>query len=325
MTGTMKLTRLRGVTDVRQQLARDAREGLTASPKRLPSKYFYDARGSELFERITELEEYYPTRTETAILEAHADDLVARLRPHELVEVGAGVSTKTKLLLSALGHHGGERFAPIDVSEDALQWAGERLAEDFPWLRFEGVVGDFESHLLKIPREGRRLVCFLGSTIGNLEETERVEFLRTIRAMLQDEDRFLLGVDLVKAVPRLEAAYNDREGVTAAFNLNVLNVLNEELEADFPLDPFRHEAVWVREHERIEMRLVAERALSARVGRLDLQVDFAAEEWMRTEISCKFRRERVENELGRADLALERWVTDPAGDFGLALACPRPR
>jgi L-histidine N-alpha-methyltransferase len=319
---TVEILSLGGAEAFARQLAEDARAGLTRSPKRLPPKYFYDARGSDLFEEITRLPEYYLTRVETAILERVADELVALARPREIVEIGAGSSRKTQLLLDALGKHGGKRFVPIDVSPDALGAAGERLVARYPWLEVLGVVGDFERDLGAVPRSGARLVCFLGSTIGNLAAEERVPFLRSVRAMLERQDRFLLGVDLVKDRARLHAAYNDTRGVTAEFNLNVLRVLNRELDGDLDPAGFAHRAFYDPRLERIEMRLVALRRIEARLARLDLELLFDPGEELHTEISCKFRRDVVARCFEGAGLVLERWLTDEPGDFALALGRP---
>lgn len=305
--------------DGRERLRQDVREGLLRCPKQLPPKYFYDARGSLLFEAITRTDEYYPTRTETAILERSAGELLAAVRPVELVEIGSGSSRKTQLLLEALHALGGDRYVPLDVSVDALEDAVERLSALYPWLEIHGLVGDFDHGLPELPDRGRRLVCFLGSTIGNLEGEERLDFLRSVRRLLQSDDAFLLGLDLIKDAALLEAAYDDAEGVTAAFNKNVLRVLDRELEADFDEDDFRHVAVWNAERSRMEMHLEALRALRVHIGAMDLTVPFAAGERMRTEISCKFERAGVERELAAAGLALERWLTDPDGLFALAL------
>jgi L-histidine N-alpha-methyltransferase len=302
-----------------RRLGEDARAGLTRAPKSLPPKYFYDARGSRLFEEITRLPEYYLTRAETSILERVAEELVALAKPREIVEIGAGASQKTQLLLEALHASGGRRYVPVDVSPDALRSAGERLSARFPWLEFTGVVGDFERHLRAVPRSGPRFVCFLGSTIGNLEPEERVPFLRTVHAMLEGQDRFLLGVDLVKAPERLHAAYNDRRGITAEFNKNVLRVLDRELDGDLEPEAFAHRAFYDARAERIEMRLVALERVEARLARLDLALRFEPGEELHTEISCKFRRESVADAFRGAGLVLERWITDEPGDFALAL------
>ncbi len=322
VTGTVQIVALRPEGEIRAELARDARRGLTESPKTLSPKYFYDARGSRLFDRITELPEYYLTRAETSILERHAEEIVTSARPAEIVEIGGGFSRKTELLLRGLEALGGGRLVSLDVSAEALAGAADRLAGTFPDLDFLGVVGDFDHDLDRIPRCGRRLAIFLGSTIGNLDHEQRVPFLRRVRAMLSTDDHFLLGVDLVKPVERLEAAYDDAQGVTAEFNRNVLSVLNRELDGDLPVEAFTHRAVYDREYERIEMVLVAQRAVRARLEAIGIDVVFEPGEELRTEISCKFRRARVERELVEAGLRPERWMTDEAGDFALVTARP---
>jgi len=318
----LELLTLRTPADFARALAADARAGLTRRPKSLPPKYFYDARGSELFEAITRLPEYYLTRAETSILERCADELVGLARPRELVEIGAGYSRKTQLLLTALGRHGGKRFVPIDVSPAALSAAGARLAASHPWLEIVGVVGDFEHDLARIPRSGPRLVCFLGSTFGNFAAEERVPFLRAVRAMLEGQDRFLLGVDLEKTPARLHAAYNDARGVTADFNKNVIAVLARELSGEIDPEAFAHRAFYDPVRARIEMRLVALQRIEAHLARLDLALEFDPGEELHTEISCKFRREVVAECFRGAGLVLERWLTDEPGDFALALGRP---
>jgi L-histidine Nalpha-methyltransferase len=316
-------------------LRADALAGLTATPKSLPPKWFYDAQGSALFEKITELPEYYPTRAERSILRAAAAEIAALSRARVLVELGSGSSEKTRLLLSALRAEGSlEAYVPVDVSESALVGAEETLAVEYPGLAVHAVVSDFEQYLgieqLPSAHEasgadtaaGPRLVAFLGSTIGNMVPAERAAFLRRVRASLRPGDSFLLGTDLVKDVGVLVAAYDDSAGVTAAFNKNVLAVLNAELGADFDLDAFEHVAVWDPANEWIEMRLRSTAEQRARVRDLDLDVRFAAGEEMRTEVSAKFRRAGVEAELAAAGLAMRAWWTDPAGQFGLSLSVP---
>jgi L-histidine N-alpha-methyltransferase len=306
---------------VHDELVDDALAGLTGRPKSLPPKYFYDARGSELFERITRLPEYYATRAETAILEADADDLVAAVRPEELVELGSGSSRKTRLLLEAMHAQGaGNRYVPLDVSEAAVRSAAAVLAADYPWLRVDGLVGDFLRDLPAIPRHGTRLLAFLGSTIGNLDPAARRVFLKQVAAALAGDDRLLLGVDLVKDVAALEAAYDDAAGVTAAFNRNVLAVLNRELGGDLPVDAFAHVARWDPERSCVDLYLRATRPVTARLAEPGLEVTFAAGEELHTEMSCKFTRAGVEEELDEAGLTLERWLTDQAGRFALVLA-----
>ena len=311
-------------------LRADALAGLTATPKSLPPKWFYDAQGSALFEKITELPEYYPTRAERSILRAVAPQIAALTGAASLVELGSGSSDKTRLLLSALRDAGTLRqYVPVDVSESALTLAGDALATEYPGLAVHAVVADFEQYLGVPPAaadatddDGPRLLAFLGSTIGNMVPAEREVFLRRIRARLRPGDAFLLGTDLVKDPALLVAAYDDAAGVTAAFNKNVLAVLNAELSADFDLDAFEHVALWDAGREWIEMRLRATSAQSVRVGDLGLAVEFAAGEEMRTEVSAKFRKDGARAELAAAGLAVRSWWTDEAGQFGLSLSVP---
>jgi L-histidine N-alpha-methyltransferase len=312
-------------------LRADVLAGLTATPKSLPPKWFYDAQGSALFEKITELPEYYPTRAERAILRAVAPEIAALSGAAVLVELGSGSSEKTRLLLSALRDAGTLReYVPVDVSESALAAAGDALAAEYPGLAVHAVVADFENYLGVPPTAaengaaggGPRLVAFLGSTIGNMVPAERAVFLRRVRDQLRPGDAFLLGTDLVKDPAVLVAAYDDSAGVTAAFNKNVLAVLNAELGADFDLDAFDHVAVWNAEREWIEMRLRAVSAQTVRVAGLGLTVRFAAGEEMRTEVSAKFREAGVRTELAAAGLAVRSWWTDEGGQFGLSLAVP---
>ncbi|GAA4108685.1 L-histidine N(alpha)-methyltransferase [Nocardioides fonticola] len=308
-------------SSLRDALLTDARAGLTASPKALPPKYFYDARGSELFEEITRLPEYYPTRAERGLLRAHAAEIVAAAGAEALVELGSGSSEKTGLLLDALAAAGSAgAYVPVDVSPAALRGAVAELAASRPALRVEPVVADFEDpdHLRALPRPGRRLVAFLGGTIGNLVPAERRRFLGRIADMLDPGESMLLGVDLVKDADRLVAAYDDAAGVTAAFNRNVLRVLDRELGADFDPDDFEHVALWDPEQEWIEMRLRARTARAVRVADLGLTVLFEQGEEMRTEISAKFRRAGIEAELDAVGLTPAGWWTD--GDFALVLA-----
>jgi L-histidine N-alpha-methyltransferase len=302
-------------------LRRDVREGLTASPKTLPPKWFYDATGSDLFDQITRLPEYYPTRAEAAILRAHAADIAASSGADTLVELGSGTSEKTRILLDAMDQAGAlRRFIPFDVDATILESAGAAIGAEYPGVEIDAVCGDFEEHLGKIPLVGRRLVVFLGSTIGNLTTGPRGEFLAALADTLQPGDTLLLGTDLVKDVDRLVSAYDDAAGVTAAFNKNVLAVVNRELDADFDVAAFDHVARWNPEELRIEMRLRASSAQRVRIAALDLTVDFAAGEEMLTEVSCKFRPEVVAEELAAAGLRRIDWWTDDAGDFGLSLA-----
>jgi dimethylhistidine N-methyltransferase/ergothioneine biosynthesis protein EgtC len=308
-------------------LRADVLAGLTSTPKSLPPKWFYDAEGSALFEKITELPEYYPTRAERSILVAVAPQIAARSAATVLVELGSGSSEKTRLLLDALRDAGTLRaYVPVDVSESALMLAGDALSLEYPGLAVHAVLSDFEEQL-GLPsgadaEDGPRLVAFLGSTIGNMVPTERAAFLRRVRSRLRPGDTFLLGTDLVKDPAVLVAAYDDAAGVTAAFNKNVLAVLNAELGADFDLDAFEHVARWDAANEWIEMRLRSVPEQQALVRGLDLAVRFAAGEEMRTEVSAKFRRAGVEAELAAAGLALRSWWTDAGGQFGLSLSAP---
>lgn len=307
--------------DAGAALAADARGGLTGTPKHLPPKWFYDQRGSELFDEITHLTEYYPTRTERSILETHAHDIVAAAGADALVELGSGTSAKTRILLDAFDRAGRlGTFAPFDVSETTLREAAAAVVTEYPGIRVHAVVGDFERHLDRLPEVGTRMVAFLGGTIGNFGPTPRAEFLRALAAALHPGETLLLGTDLVKDPARLVRAYDDEAGVTAAFNKNVLLVLNRELGADFDPEDFDHVARWNAEDEWMEMHLRARRDIGVRIPALDLEVTFARGEEMRTEISAKFRRPRVEAELAAAGLVLEHWWTDPAEDFALALA-----
>ncbi len=305
------------------QMAVDVREGLGRTPRSLPPKYFYDARGSELFDAITRLPEYYPTRTERAILVDVVGEIVEVTGARTLIELGSGTSEKTRLLLDSLRDAGTlERFVPFDVDPAVLAEASASVAAEFPGLEVSPVVGDFEQHLPTLPGGPQRLLAFLGSTLGNLDPDQRRAFLHDVRSTLGAGDFFLLGTDLVKAPQRLVAAYDDAQGVTASFNKNVLAVLNRELGADFAADGFEHVAVWDAAEERIEMRLRSTREQLVRIERLDLVARFAEGEEMRTEISSKFRREGVEAELAAAGLRVTRWWTDPAGDFALSLSEP---
>ncbi len=308
--------------DLAKTLRQDVREGLAGTPKTLPPKWFYDERGSALFEEITRLDEYYPTRREREILTARASEIAALTGARTLLELGAGSGEKTRLLLGAL--KGTLRsYVPVDVSGDFLEEAAAAIAADFPDLAVRTVVADYEQHLHLLPGGERRLIAFLGGTIGNMPPAARVGFLGGLRATMGEGDFLLLGADLVKDPGRLVRAYDDAAGVTAEFNRNVLHVINRELDADFDVTAFEHVAVWDEAEEWIEMRLRSTRAQDVRVGGLDLEVSFAEGEEMRTEISAKFRRERMEAELGASGLELAEFWTDAVGDFSLTLARPR--
>jgi L-histidine N-alpha-methyltransferase len=303
-----------------ESLRRDALRGLTSQPRSLPPKWFYDKQGSMLFEEITQLPEYYPTRAEREILEQHAGEIAQAAECDTLVELGSGSSIKTRLLIDAMG--GDEPLASyvaLDVSEAALREAGDRLVRDHPQLRVHALLADFEHQLALLPREGRRLVAFLGGTIGNFEPAPRAALLTALRHELEPGEGFLLGADLVKSPAVLVPAYDDAAGVTAAFNRNVLSVLNAGLGADFDPDAFDHVAVWDDAAEWIEMRLRSTRQQTVRVAALDLDVTFAAGEEMRTEISAKFRREGLERELTAAGFEANGWWTDGGGRFSVSL------
>jgi L-histidine N-alpha-methyltransferase len=312
-------------TDAHVALRTDVLLGLTARPKALPPKYFYDARGSALFEEITALPEYFPTRTEAALLAAHVDEIAALSGAGTLVELGSGSSAKTRLLLDAFLRAGSlRRYVPQDVSEAALRGALDALAERYPALTLHGVVGDFTRHLDRLPSgdgEGdRRLTAFLGGTIGNLVPAERAVFLQRLRSASAPGEQLLLGAALVTDPEVLVAAYDDSAGVTAEFNRNVLRVLNRELHADLDVDAFTHVALWDAEHEWIEMRLRADRAMTATVRDLGLVVDFAAGEELHTEISAKFRPAGLAAELAAAGYTVRRTWVDPLERFALTLA-----
>ncbi|WP_432174000.1 L-histidine N(alpha)-methyltransferase [Streptomyces sp. Tue6028] len=298
-------------------LRADVLHGLTGTPKTLPPKWFYDAHGSELFEKITELPEYYPTRAEREILLARSGEIARASGARTLVELGSGSSEKTRHLLDALpGLH---TYVPVDVSESALTQAGQALAAERPGLGVHALIADFTGSLTLPDTPGPRLVAFLGGTIGNLTPAERAAFLASVRALLSPGDALLLGTDLVKDESVLVAAYDDAAGVTAAFNKNVLSVVNRELEADFDPDAFDHVALWDSEQEWIEMRLRSRAAQTVKIPALDLAVHFARGEELRTEVSAKFREDGVRAELASAGFALTHWWTDAEGRFALSL------
>ncbi len=305
-------------------LRADALAGLTSVPKSLPPKWFYDERGSELFDKITRLDEYYPTRAERAILTAAAGDIAAASGAATLVELGAGFADKTRLLLDALREAGTlRRYVPVDVSESALIAGASRIVEGYPGVDVHAVVSDFEQHLGLPEGDGPRLVAFLGGTIGNLVPVQRAGFLAAVAARMSPDDSLLLGTDLVKDPAVLVAAYDDAPGVTAEFNKNILHVLNNELGADFDLDNFDHVAVWDPEAEWIEMRLRSAVEQDVRLPAIGLTASFAEGEQMRTEVSAKFRRDGVAAELAAAGLQLRSWRTDAQGRFALSLSVPR--
>lgn len=305
-----------------EAMARDVRSGLASSPKRLSPVWFYDERGSLLFDEITRLPEYYLTRAEHEILEARSDEIACRTEATTLVELGSGTSTKTRLLLDALARTGRlERFVPLDVSREILEAAASRISAAYD-VDVHAVVGDFQHHLGLLPDDGRRLVAFLGSTIGNLDRPARRRLLADLDAAMGHDEWLLLGTDLVKDVERLVAAYDDAAGVTAAFNRNVLRVLNRELGADFDPEGFDHVARWNEADSCIEMWLRARRPMRARLPALDLEVEFADGEELLTETSAKFSPERLAAELHEDGFVITDTWTDRAGDFQLSLAHP---
>jgi L-histidine Nalpha-methyltransferase len=310
--------------DAERSLRRDARLGLTSTPKWLQPKWFYDDRGSDLFEQITRLAEYYPTRTESSILSAHAGDIARRTGAHTLVELGSGSSEKTRLLLEALREEGTLRqYVPVDVSESALRDAVVAIHDDYPMLAIHGVVADFTQHLDRVPGRTPRMIAFLGGTIGNFLPDERAVFLGDLRDTLVTGEWLLLGTDLVKSPDVLVPAYDDAAGVTADFNRNVLAVLNRELGADFDLANYEHVAIWDGQNEWIEMRLRATAAAEVTLSELALDISLQTGEEIRTEISAKFRPEGIEGELAKAGFDLDVWLTDPQGRFALSLARAR--
>jgi L-histidine N-alpha-methyltransferase len=307
--------------DHRAEMAEDVRRGLGSSPRTLPPKYFYDARGSRLFEEITELPEYYLTDAERSILDAEAESLVRDSGAEALVEYGSGSAGKTRVLLDALHAAGRLRgYAPIDVSAEPVRSTAAELAGRYPGVRIVGVIADFEQPI-DLPFGDRpRMVLFLGSTIGNFPHDRAVAFLRRVAGEMSAADTLLVGFDLVKDPGVLEAAYDDPRGVTAAFNLNVLRVLNRELGADFDLDAFRHDAFWNADERRIEMHLRSTRRQTVRIAALETEIELAEGESIRTELSHKYTRDSAREMLEAAGLSLDRWDTDPGGRFALGLA-----
>jgi L-histidine N-alpha-methyltransferase len=305
------------------RMADDIRQGLTGRPRQLPPKYFYDETGSVLFERITELPEYYLTRAEDAILRQVAAGLVRRLCPSDIVELGPGSCSKVRWLLDALADGDGVRYLAMDVGREGLAQSVGALADAYPHLHCHAVVADFQRHLGCLPPPiGRRLVLFLGSTIGNFDPPARRVLLAQVRQLLGSDGRFLLGVDLVKDRRVLEAAYNDAAGVTREFNRNLLRVVNRAVDGDFDPETWRHHSFYDPEASRIEMHLLATTAQRVHLRALRLVLDFDAGDGIWTESSYKFTRESVVVMLGEAGLVLDEWHTDPEGRFGLAIARP---
>jgi L-histidine N-alpha-methyltransferase len=304
----------------RQQMVRDVRDGLSATPKQLSPKYFYDERGSELFEEITQLPEYYLTRAERSLLEKKIPEIVTSVRPCSLVELGAGSATKTRIILDAMRESGcAECYVPIDVSKEFLEATAVQLQTDYSDVRITPVVSDITEQFSLPPVASPTLVCFLGSTIGNFPRAQAVPLLSHVAAAMRPSDRFLLGADLVKDPAIINRAYNDSRGVTAAFNLNVLERLNRELKANFPVKDFEHRAFYSSEHRRIEMHLVARRALKVVIPEIG-EISFREGETIRTELSYKYDKASLEDILGAAGLSIEKWMPADDGSFALALA-----
>ncbi|MCU1373094.1 MAG: methyltransferase [Actinomycetia bacterium] len=308
--------------DRRALLEHDARTGLTAPQKQLSPIWFYDERGSALFDEITRLPEYYQTRAERGLLEAAAAEIVEGSEADTLVELGSGTSEKTRVLLDALVQRGPARYVALDVDPDTLVAAAQALTEEYDGLRVHAVAGDFMRHLDRLPTGGRRLVAFLGGTVGNLVPAERHRFFTDLHRGLTPDDRFLVGVDLVKDPARLQAAYDDAAGVTAEFNRNALRVLDRELDADFDPEAFDHVARWDPDERWIEMRLRARSTQEVRIEALDLGVHFDEGEDVLTEISAKFRPDGIAAELGDAGFDVERTWQAGVDDFLLVLARP---
>jgi L-histidine N-alpha-methyltransferase len=306
-----------------RSLANDVLDGLTKPFKEIPPKHLYDSRGSDLFEQICALPEYYPTRTELSILSDRVQEVVEETGATELVELGSGAADKARILLDAMAAAGTlESYVPFDVSEQVIRDAAQQLVQEYDGLHVHGVVGDFERHLERVPATGgdARIVALLGGTIGNFPPGTRRRFLRKVRPLLGPDDRLLLRTDLVKDPAVIEAAYDDPQGVTAQFNRNVLHVINRELDADFIPDAFEHIAFFDRQREWVEMRLRAQRPCSVMIKAIGLRVEFAAGEELRTEISAKFTRSRVAADFKAAGLQLAGWYTDPEQLFALSLA-----
>ena len=308
-------------SELEAALRADVLAGLGGRPYSLPPKWFYDAAGSELFDQITTLDEYYPTEAERAALQQCAELIVGISGADTVMELGSGSSDKTRVLLDAFSAAGQlQRYVPFDVSETALRSAADSLVARYPDLQVHGVVGDFDRHLDRLPTDGLRLLMFLGGTLGNYTPGPRATLLAQMAATLRAGEWLLLGTDLVKDTGRLVTAYDDAAGVTAAFNLNVLRVVNRELGADFDVDSFEHVALWNADAEWIEMRLRAGRDMTVRVPPLDLEVPLVAGEEILTEVSAKFRRDGIAAELATARFEVVEWWTDPAGDFALSLS-----
>lgn len=316
-----KVSRADSDLGVYSELADDVREGLMSNPKHLPSKYFYDERGSRLFERITELPEYYPMRAEREILTSEATRIIESCRPRQLVELGPGSSTKTRALLDAMEDAALlESYVPVEISESIVHQSAVQLSREYPGLSIHALIGDFERDMYLLPDGEDRLIAFLGGTFGNFFPEQRRGFLVGLRKLMGPGDFLLLGTDLVKPLELIEAAYNDDQGVTADFNKNILRVLNRQLEGNFNIERFEHVAFFDEPNSWIEMRLRCLDDHSVRIGSLDMSVPFEAGEEVRTEISCKFTMEEVASLYGEAGFDIRGWFTDKSGRFALSTA-----
>jgi L-histidine N-alpha-methyltransferase len=321
--------RLVAIVSVRSQagstLAADVVAGLRATPRALPPKHFYDERGSQLFEAICETPEYYVTRTEATLLERIADDVIARVRPDALIELGSGSAKKTRILIDAMGRrHRDVRYVPVDISLVAVIESAAALLHEYSWLRVDAVVADYEQGMRRLPEvHGRRLLAFLGGTIGNFDVPGSVALLARLRERMRRGDGLLLGMDLVKSPAVLHAAYNDAAGVTAEFNRNMLAVINRRLRGDFDLGAFDHVAFYRPELEQIEMYLASRRAQRVTIRSLRLEVDFAAGEMIQTEISRKYTRASAAAIAAAAGLEVAAWYASPDAYFALALLVSR--
>jgi len=321
MNQRFTLEQLTEPSDLRAQMVEDVTRGLTAKNKSIPSIYFYDDYGSELFEEITTLPEYYLTRAETEILAAHANEIMDLVRPDELMEIGAGFARKTRLLLSAMHRSGsGRRYVPVDVSDAALKHAGDSLTSAYSWLTVNAYVGDFMLDLHRVPHIGRRVVAFLGSTIGNVPPGKRHHFLDEVATSLNPGDAFVLGVDLVKDEPTMIAAYSDSQGVSARFNKNALSVINASLGGDLPLDAFEHETRFNAECSCMEQSLRASRDVHASLQAIGLDIQIVQGESIHTEFSCKFTKESITDELVMAGFSVPSIFTDSLERFALVFA-----
>ena len=302
-------------------LARDVNVGLRMRPKSIPPKHFYDAHGSLLFEKICDTSEYYPTRTEQSLLERNGQAIVTTTNPTCIVELGSGSARKVSTILGAVEQTGARcTYVPFDVSRSIVEASSSALVARFPWLSIHAIVGDFDKHLEALPRRGPTLFMFLGGTIGNFTPEEASAFLKQLAAHMQPEDHFLLGTDLVKDSDVLNRAYNDADGVTAAFNKNVLRVINHKLKGCFDLDSFEHIAYFDPDKAQIEMYLESLERQTVRIEGLEMDVEFAAGERILTEISRKFTKDGVRRMLKTAGLELTSWFEPLDGYFGLSLA-----